>query len=117
MEAYKRGSHTVWNCKYHRVWVTKYRHQVLVGDVGSRSAPVQRTAGSTRPTWSARSCASGVHPAWWNGWCCGRRIFKRASIFCSCVAPLSETHTAKNALRRPRCTGERNRRPRRLPGA
>ena len=26
MEAYKRGSHTVWDCKYHVVWVTKYRH-------------------------------------------------------------------------------------------
>jgi hypothetical protein len=22
MESYKRGSHTVWNCKYHVVWVT-----------------------------------------------------------------------------------------------
>jgi hypothetical protein len=21
MEAYKRGSHTVWDCKYHLVWV------------------------------------------------------------------------------------------------
>ena len=27
MEAYKRGSHTVWDCKYHLVWVTKYRYQ------------------------------------------------------------------------------------------
>ena len=36
MEAYKRGSHTVWDCKYHLVWVTKYRYQVLGGDVGQR---------------------------------------------------------------------------------
>jgi putative transposase len=34
MESYKRGSHTVWDCKYHLVWVTKYRHAVLGGDVG-----------------------------------------------------------------------------------
>jgi hypothetical protein len=27
MEAYKRGSHTVWDCKYHVVWVTKYRRE------------------------------------------------------------------------------------------
>ena len=34
MEDYKRGSHTVWDCKYHLVWTTKYRYEVLVGDVG-----------------------------------------------------------------------------------
>ena len=34
MEAYKRGAHTVWDCKYHLVWVTKYRYSVLGGDVG-----------------------------------------------------------------------------------
>ena len=36
MESQKRGSHTVWDCKYHIVWVTKYRYQVLGGDVGER---------------------------------------------------------------------------------
>ena len=36
MEDYKRGSHTVWDCKYHVVWTTKYRYQVLAGDVGQR---------------------------------------------------------------------------------
>src|SRR5215831_11955911 len=34
MESYRRGSHTVWDCKYHVVWVTKYRYPVLGGDVG-----------------------------------------------------------------------------------
>ncbi len=29
-----RGSHSVWDCKYHLVWTTKYRYQVLGGDVG-----------------------------------------------------------------------------------
>src|SRR5271168_5613755 len=38
MEAYKRGGHAVWDCKCHLVWVTKYRHPVLVGDVGVRQA-------------------------------------------------------------------------------
>ena len=32
MEDYKRGSHTVWDCKYHLVWVTKYRYEVLAGE-------------------------------------------------------------------------------------
>jgi putative transposase len=36
MEEYKRGSHTMWDCKYHLVWTTKYRYQVLQGDVGQQ---------------------------------------------------------------------------------
>src|SRR6185437_3009410 len=42
METYKRGSHTVWDCKYHVVWVTKYRHPVLGGDVGQRCRELLR---------------------------------------------------------------------------
>ena len=26
MQDYKRGSHTIMDCKYHIVWVTKYRY-------------------------------------------------------------------------------------------
>ncbi|MBC8285868.1 MAG: IS200/IS605 family transposase, partial [Nitrospinae bacterium] len=33
---YRYGSHTVYNIEYHFVWATKYRYQVLVGDVGLR---------------------------------------------------------------------------------
>jgi len=36
METYKRGGYTAWDCKYHLVRVTKYRHPVLGGDVGNR---------------------------------------------------------------------------------
>ena len=42
MEAYKRGSHTVWDCKYHLVWITKYRYPVLGGDVGIRCRELLR---------------------------------------------------------------------------
>ena len=42
MEAYKRGSHTVWDCKYHLVWATKYRYPVLGGDVGVRCRELLR---------------------------------------------------------------------------
>ena len=42
MEAYKSGSHTVWDCKYHLVWTTKYRYQVLGGDVGHRCRELLR---------------------------------------------------------------------------
>lgn len=31
---YRYGSHTVFKIQYHFVFVTKYRYQVLIGDVG-----------------------------------------------------------------------------------
>ena len=42
MEDYKRGAHTVWDCKYHLVWTTKYRYPVLAGDVGHRCRELLR---------------------------------------------------------------------------
>jgi len=42
MKDYKRGSHTIWGCKYHLVWVTKCRYAVLVGDVGLRCRELLR---------------------------------------------------------------------------
>ena len=42
MQEYKRGSHTVWDCKYHLVWTTKYRYQVLGGEVGRRCRELLR---------------------------------------------------------------------------
>ena len=42
MQNYKHGSHTIWDCKYHLVWVTKYRYSVLIGDVGLRCRELLR---------------------------------------------------------------------------
>ena len=42
MEAYRSGSHTVWDRKYHLVWTTKYRYDVLGGDVGGRCRELLR---------------------------------------------------------------------------
>lgn len=42
MQNYKQGSHTVWDCKYHLVWVTKYRYEILGGDVGHRCRELLR---------------------------------------------------------------------------
>ena len=33
---YRYGSHTVYKIEYHFVWVTKYRYQILTGDVSER---------------------------------------------------------------------------------
>jgi len=42
MQEYKSSSHTVWDCKYHIVWTTKYRYPVLKGDVGLRCRELLR---------------------------------------------------------------------------
>ena len=36
MQNYRKTSHTTYDCKYHIVWITKYRKQVLGGLVGER---------------------------------------------------------------------------------
>ena len=34
--SYRKTSHSVYDIKYHIVWITKYRKQVLKGEVGLR---------------------------------------------------------------------------------
>ena len=36
MQHYRKTSHTTYDCKYHIVWITKYRKQVMVGLVAER---------------------------------------------------------------------------------
>lgn len=36
MQNYRKGSHTLFDLKYHLVWITKYRKSVLVGAVAER---------------------------------------------------------------------------------
>jgi len=36
MQNYRKTSHTTYDCKYHIVWVKKYRKKVLVGIVAER---------------------------------------------------------------------------------
>ncbi len=42
MQNYRKGSHTLFDLKYHLVWVTKYRKQVLVGGVAERTRELIR---------------------------------------------------------------------------
>ena len=39
---YRKGSHTTYNLRVHLVWITKYRYEVLVGDVGYRIRDIIR---------------------------------------------------------------------------
>ena len=36
MEHYRKTSHSTYDCKYHIVWITKYRKKVLSGIIGER---------------------------------------------------------------------------------
>jgi putative transposase len=39
---YREGAHTVYDLKYHLVWVTKYRYKVLQGEVALRAREIIR---------------------------------------------------------------------------
>ncbi|MGR5864176.1 transposase [Bacillus cereus] len=43
MVDYKTGSHSVYEMKYHFVWVTKYRYHILTGEIAHR---VEKSYGS-----------------------------------------------------------------------
>jgi len=40
MREYQTASHTVWDCKYHVVWIPKCRRKVLYGSLRKSLAPV-----------------------------------------------------------------------------
>ncbi len=42
MPEYRKGGHTVYDIQYHFVWATKYRYQVLRGEVAERTRDMIR---------------------------------------------------------------------------
>ena len=42
MKLYRSTSHTVFDCKYHLVWTTKYRKPILTGAIGARTRDLIR---------------------------------------------------------------------------
>lgn len=42
MQMYRKGGHTIYDIKYHIVWIIKYRKPVLVGHVASRCREIVR---------------------------------------------------------------------------
>jgi REP element-mobilizing transposase RayT len=38
MVEHRQNSHSVWDVKYHLIWVTKYRYKVLRGEIATRAA-------------------------------------------------------------------------------
>ena len=42
MVEYRQNSHSVWDVKYHIIWVTKYRYKVLGGEIAVRTRDLLR---------------------------------------------------------------------------
>jgi putative transposase len=42
MEEYRKGSHSIYDIKYHIVWITKYRKAVMVGGIKKRLREILR---------------------------------------------------------------------------
>ena len=42
MERYESLNHTKWDCKYHLVWIPKYRKKVLYGQLRKELGPILR---------------------------------------------------------------------------
>ena len=48
MADYRQSSHTVYDIKYHFVWITKYRYQILKGNVAFRLRELLKQGCETR---------------------------------------------------------------------
>ena len=48
MGEYRHGTHTVYDIKYHIVWVTKYRYHVLKGEIAERARAIIRDISMAR---------------------------------------------------------------------
>jgi putative transposase len=42
MQYYRKTSHSIYDCTYHIVWITKYRYPVLVADIAVRARDLVR---------------------------------------------------------------------------
>jgi putative transposase len=58
---YRKGSHSVYDIKYHVVWVTKYRHKVLSGQVALRLRELIRQSCESRGVVIVRGNISKEH--------------------------------------------------------
>jgi putative transposase len=61
MAEYRHGAHAVFDLKYHVVWITKYRHKVLRGDIAERAREVIRQICAAREVTILRGAVSPDH--------------------------------------------------------
>ena len=61
MSEYHHSGHAVWDIKYHLVWITKYRYQVLRGEVAERARDLLREICAAREVRIVRGAVSPDH--------------------------------------------------------
>ena len=61
MVDYHHGGHTKYDIKYHIVWITKYRYQVLRGDVALRTRDLIREICASREVSVIRGSVAPDH--------------------------------------------------------
>ena len=61
MAEYRTSSHAVTDLKYHIVWITKYRHNVMRGDIAERAREVIRQICAAREVTIIRGAVSPDH--------------------------------------------------------
>ncbi|MBU0596926.1 transposase, partial [Patescibacteria group bacterium] len=42
MTYYRKTTHSTFDCTYHIIWITKYRYNILVGDIAERAREILR---------------------------------------------------------------------------
>ena len=61
MVEYRQNQHSVWDIKYHMIWVTKYRYKVLRGEIAVRTSDVLRQVCQGREVTIVRGAVSPDH--------------------------------------------------------
>lgn len=61
MKLYRKTSQTVFDCKYHLVWTTKYRKPILYGRIGTRVRDLIREICATHEVQIIRGHVSKDH--------------------------------------------------------
>lgn len=61
MSEYHHSAHAVWDIKYHLVWITKYRYQILRGEVAERARDLLRQICAAREVRIVRGAISPDH--------------------------------------------------------
>ena len=61
MVAYRKGGHTLYDIKYHLVWITKYRYPVLRGDIALRARDLIREICQSREVLIIRGALAPDH--------------------------------------------------------
>ena len=61
MVDYRKGGHTLYDIKYHLVWITKYRYPVLRGDIALRARDLIREICQSREVLIIRGSLASDH--------------------------------------------------------